>query len=93
MPDQLSLYRRYFVDHPEAVGESYFQHAREALSYSGRFALMSLACLLHAIVPGCCTSTASTRVRKLVAELDARLPCDTESSDAESSKDELREAA
>ena len=61
-----------FTDHPESIGESYLQHMRHALFFTGQFALCTLACLLHAIVPGICTTSASDRMQKLFAHMNNR---------------------
>ncbi|HEX6959289.1 MAG TPA: DUF6356 family protein [Ferrovibrio sp.] len=56
---------RLFTDHPRSVGESYGQHAAMALSFSGRMLLASLACLVHAAIPGLFTRTGSTIISRL----------------------------
>jgi len=63
---------RLFTDHPESIGETYFQHMQHALFFSGQFALCALACLLHAIIPGLCTTSASERMQRLLAHMDNR---------------------
>ena len=63
---------RLFTDHPASVGESYFQHMGHALFFTGQFALCTLACLLHAIVPGLCTQSASQRTQRLVQRMQNR---------------------
>ena len=58
--------------HLDAVDESYPEHFREALGISLRLAAASAACVLHAIVPGVCTRTASRRVARVHAHLTSR---------------------
>jgi len=63
---------RAFLNHPQAVGETYLQH----FAVSGRFALiMARLCgcaLLHAFVPALCEKTVSTRIIELADELRSR---------------------
>jgi hypothetical protein len=54
-----------FLDHPTAIGETYGEHMRVALGFSGALFLASLACLVHAFAPFLCTKTASSAVRRL----------------------------
>jgi hypothetical protein len=63
------MLRRLFLDHPQAMGESYFEHQRVAASFALRLLGASLACLVHALVPGLCVSTGS----RAVADLNERL--------------------
>jgi hypothetical protein len=58
--------------HLDAVGESYGQHLRAAVSIALRLAKASGACVLHALIPGLCTRVASNEVAKLHAELMRR---------------------
>jgi hypothetical protein len=59
------MFARLFISHPESVGESYFEHQRAALSFAGPLLLAGFACLLHAVIPGLCERTASSRIAKL----------------------------
>lgn len=63
------MLRRLFLDHPHAMGESYFEHQRVAASFALRLFGASLACAVHAVVPGLCVSTGS----RAVADLNERL--------------------
>ena len=63
------MLRRLFLDHPHSMGESYFEHQRVALSFALRLLGASLACAVHALVPGLCVSTGS----RAVADLNERL--------------------
>ena len=66
------LLRRLFLDHPASVDETYGEHFRAAIGYSGRLAAASLGAALHALVPGLCCTTASDRIHELESELQAR---------------------
>lgn len=63
------MLRRLFLDHPHSMGESYFEHRRVALSFALRLFGASIACAVHAVVPGLCVSTGS----RAVADLNERL--------------------
>jgi Family of unknown function (DUF6356) len=63
------MFHRLFLDHPHAMGETYFEHQRVALSFAVRLLAASLACAVHALVPGLCVSTGS----RAVADLNDRL--------------------
>ncbi len=61
-----------FTRHPEAVGESYGEHFGVAIRYSGRMLVASFCALVHAFLPFCFEKTASTMVRRMVADMDRR---------------------
>jgi hypothetical protein len=54
------------------VDESYAEHFLQAAHFGARLLQAGLACLLHAVAPGCCTSTASRTVAALAAEMETR---------------------
>jgi hypothetical protein len=66
------MFRRLFLSHPSAVGESYFQHQRVALSFALPLLGAGLAALAHAVVPGVYEQTAGDIIRKLHARLEKR---------------------
>ena len=51
--------------HLADVGETYFEHLRFALIVGTLVAGAGLACILHAIVPGCCERTCSRTVGQM----------------------------
>ncbi|MGH6694637.1 DUF6356 family protein [Sphingopyxis sp.] len=59
------MLRKLFTEHPATVGESYFRHFSEAASFSGAMLVGSIACLIHALVPGLCVRTGSGIIAKL----------------------------
>lgn len=63
---------RWFTDHPRAIGESYAEHQRHALRYSGELLRASLACFIHALIPGAFEHTASRSVIRLHGEMSRR---------------------
>ena len=65
---------KLFTDHPRAIGETYGQHARTALSFGWRMVIGGRACIVHAVVPGLFVKTASRTVVQLDAEMRGRKP-------------------
>ncbi|MDB6085341.1 MAG: capsule biosynthesis protein [Gammaproteobacteria bacterium] len=57
--------KRWFIDHPASVNESYWQHCLAALGFSAALLRASTACLVHALIPVCFTTAASRRVDEL----------------------------
>ena len=56
---------KLFLSHPRSIDESYFEHARVALTFASVLAYAAFATLIHAIVPAFFEKTAS----RLIAEL------------------------
>lgn len=54
-----------FTQHPEAVGESYFEHLGSALGFAATMAVGAMACLLHGLFPFAFQSSGSRRIREL----------------------------
>ncbi len=63
------MLHKLFNEHPESVGETYFEHQRMAMSFAGPLFMAGLACLIHAFVPCLCETTASRTVKTLYARL------------------------
>lgn len=61
-----------FTRHPDALGETFFQHFCHALSYSGRMFLAGGAALVHAFLPFLFEKTASNMIKAMYAEMSAR---------------------
>ncbi len=66
------MLRALFIDHPASVGESYFEHLRTSLGTATKLGAAAGACMVHAIVPGLCRTTASTAILQLHAEVMPR---------------------
>jgi hypothetical protein len=69
--------RRWILDHPRSVGETYSGHFRTAAAFGLRLVVAGLACLIHALIPGLFQTTAS----RTVGALHARMLARTKSSD------------
>jgi hypothetical protein len=69
----LQRLRTAFMAHPESVNESYFEHMGVALRYAGTFAFCAFCAFVHAFFPFLFEKTASTIVKKMVANMNARM--------------------
>ena len=56
---------RAFTDHPESVGETYFEHMHTASWFALTMFAGALACLIHAILPFACQTSGSRRIKLL----------------------------
>jgi hypothetical protein len=68
----MSAVSKLFTAHPAAVGESYFEHMRFALKFSGRLFRAAFAAFAHGFVPAACETTASEAVFAMTDEIRAR---------------------
>ncbi|WP_136443913.1 DUF6356 family protein [Pacificoceanicola onchidii] len=62
-------FQRIFVDHPQSVDETYFQHMRFAGWFAVRLLLAGGAALVHAIIPCLFEKTGS----RMISEMHDRL--------------------
>lgn len=62
------MIRKIFLDHPNSVDESYFEHARFAGGFAFWLFVAAMAALIHAVVPAAFEKTGS----RIVANLYAR---------------------
>ena len=63
--------RALFSDHPESVGESYFEHMGTAFSFGTRMVFGGIACLVHGFLPFLFTKTGSAMINTLHGEMVA----------------------
>lgn len=63
------MIKRAFTEHPESVGETYFQHLGMALSFGARMMAAGLACCLHALFPFAFKSTGKRCIETLHREM------------------------
>jgi Family of unknown function (DUF6356) len=59
------VFTRLFLQHPRSVGESYLEHQRHALGFGFSLLFASLACFIHAMVPGLFVRTGSDAITRL----------------------------
>ena len=69
-------------EHLRAAGESYWQHFRFATTFGLLAIAAGLAAVIHALIPGLCTHTASRIVRHLGQLLEDRSMIDAVESEA-----------
>ncbi len=67
-----AFFKKIFIQHPIDVGETYLQHFLHASYYGIRIVLAGIICLVHALIPGILTFTASSRIRVINEELSSR---------------------
>jgi hypothetical protein len=63
---------RLFVEHPETVGETYFQHLRQASGFAVCMFCGGLACLMHGLFPFMFERTGSDKIRNLHSRMVMR---------------------
>jgi Family of unknown function (DUF6356) len=56
---------RLFIEHPRSVGETYFEHLRQAFRFGAVMVAAGGACMLHALVPALFPRTGSSAVSRL----------------------------
>tara|TARA_B100001758_G_scaffold247889_1_gene268207 strand:- start:5564 stop:5788 length:225 start_codon:yes stop_codon:yes gene_type:complete len=64
--------RNIFKDHPNSVGETYFQHFFKACSFGIKLLLIAIKAFVHAIFPFLFEHSASEQVSKLHDTLQSR---------------------
>ena len=65
----MSRLRTLFSEHPQKVGETYFQHLGVAGSFGVMFLKLAGMSLVHALFPWCFERAASDRIELLHEEL------------------------
>jgi len=65
----MSAWNRLINDHPASVNESYFEHLASAMGFGFRMIWGGIFCLVHALIPGVC----STRGSDMICELHERM--------------------
>jgi hypothetical protein len=56
------MLRKLFVEHPQSVGEGYFEHMGVAFSFGFAMLGAAVACIIHGLVPGLFKSTGSKAI-------------------------------
>ena len=64
---------KIFLEHPNAVGETYAGHFWQATRIGARLIAVGAACFVHALFPGLFVHTASNKIRFLAAQIEKRL--------------------
>jgi Family of unknown function (DUF6356) len=68
---QSRMLKKLFVDHPQSVGESYFEHMSVAFGFGFKMLGAGFACMIHGLVPGLFKSTGSQAITCLHDKLVA----------------------
>lgn len=63
---------RIFIDHPQSVDETYFEHMRFAGWFAARLLMAGGAALVHAVIPCLFELTASRMISQMHARLTSR---------------------
>ena len=64
--------KNIFKDHPNSVGETYFQHLLKAMSFVIKLKLIAARAFIHAIFPWCFEHSISDQIKKLNDILQSR---------------------
>ena len=59
------MIKRAFTEHPESVGETYFEHLAHASGFGVRMVLGGFACILHGLLPFLFVKTGSKQIEPL----------------------------
>lgn len=59
------MIRKAFTEHPQAVGETYWQHLAHASGFGVRMMIGGLACILHGVLPFLFVKTGSRQIETL----------------------------
>ena len=59
------MIKRAFTEHPESVGETYFEHLAHASGFGVRMVLGGFACILHGLLPFLFVKTGSKQIETL----------------------------
>jgi hypothetical protein len=68
----IRAFARIFIDHPQSVGETYFEHMRFAGSFAAHLLMAGIAALVHAVIPCLFEKTASRMISQMHARLTQR---------------------
>jgi hypothetical protein len=61
-----------FLDHPQNVNETYFEHFRFASGFAFWLTVAGIAAAVHAVVPALCETTASRILTRLHNRMTSR---------------------
>jgi hypothetical protein len=66
--------KNIFTEHPQSVGETYFQHLKFASVFGGKMVIGGLACIIHAIFPFFFEKTGSNILLQMMQDFVERMP-------------------
>jgi hypothetical protein len=56
------MFKKLFFDHPQSVGESYFEHMGMAFGFGFKLLAAAIACIIHGLIPGLFKTTGSKAI-------------------------------
>ena len=68
----IRAFTRIFIDHPQSVDETYFEHMCFASWFATRLLMAGGAALVHAVIPCLFEKTASCMISQMHARLTSR---------------------
>ncbi len=66
------MLKRFFLDHPTSIGETYVEHRCQAFRFALSLFRGALACFIHGIFPAFFLTTGSDTVRSLYGRMSDR---------------------
>ena len=67
------MIKRLFLEHPQSIGETYFEHQRRAFGFGSSMVLAGLACIVHGLFPAMFVRTGSSAVAQLNERMSQRI--------------------
>ena len=67
-----STFKKIFFEHPNEIGEGYFEHQKNAFKISFKLLALSLIVTIHAIFPCLFSNTGSKQINQLNINLNKR---------------------
>lgn len=64
--------KKLFTQHPESIGETYFEHFKFAFKSGCLLTFAGIACIIHSIFPFLFITTASTTMANISKEITER---------------------
>jgi hypothetical protein len=72
MAKRIHTYFSKFTEHPHSLGETYFAHFKNALTYGVLMILTGIAVLIHAVFPFVFVNTGSDLAKSICKDIDKR---------------------
>ena len=66
------MLKRFFLDHPTSIGETYAEHQHHAFRFAFSLFRGAFACFIHGIFPALFLTTGSDTVRSLHSRMSDR---------------------
>jgi Family of unknown function (DUF6356) len=66
------MFAKLFTEHPQTVGESYFEHMRASWGVAFQLIGAGAKCIVHGLVPGLCKTAGSDAILALHRDIAPR---------------------